>query len=127
MISLTLFPMPTLHLHITGSLYFLILFPFSTYPRTPSLFLLFLKGIFSEYKILGLQFLPLSTLKMLLLCFLASIVSEEKLAAKQPYLCFSICNETFFLWLFEDFLFITGFEQSNYDVALCNFLVFRFT
>lgn len=59
---------------------------------------------------------------MLLLCFLASIVSEEKLAAKQPYLYLSICNEIFFLWLFEDFLFITGFEQSNYDVALCNFL-----
>lgn len=59
---------------------------------------------------------------MLLLCFLASIVSEEKLAAKQPYLYLSICNEIFFLWLFEDFLFITSFEQSNYDVALCNFL-----
>lgn len=55
---------------------------------------------------------------MLFLCFLISIVSEEKLAAKHPYLYSLIRNETFFPWLFEDFFFITGFEQSDYDVQL---------
>ena len=36
---------------------------------------------------------------MLLICFLAYAVSEEKSAAKDPYLYYSICNTSFFLWL----------------------------
>lgn len=39
---------------LTGSLYFLILFPFSVYPMTPALFHFYFLDIFSEYKIIGL-------------------------------------------------------------------------
>ena len=44
--------------------------------------LLFLKDIFIGYRIISLKTLSLSTLKVLLLCFLAYITAEKKSATK---------------------------------------------
>ena len=59
------------------------------------------------------------TLK-LFYCLTASTVSKEKSA---KYWSLFFCRYyVFFLWQFKDFLFITGFEQFDYDMPWCIFL-----
>lgn len=69
----------------------------------------FWKEIFLEYRILSWQFcFSFSTLKMSCTGFLTCTFSDKKLVIT---LCSSPrSNIISFLWLFEDFLFITGFS-----------------
>lgn len=53
-------------------------------------------------------------------CLTASTVSKEKSA---KYWSLFFCRYyVFFLWQFKDFLFITGFEQFDYDMPWYIFL-----
>ena len=50
------------------------------------------------------------------------------LTRSQPnsYHCFSVCNVLFFSSYFQDFLFIFGFQKSDYDVHRSSFSLYLF-
>lgn len=71
------------------------------------------------FRILGYYFL-FSTLKVLLHCLLAWIVTRKDICCLS-FLCSSICN-MFFLTRGRDRVFLAGFEYVQYHVPWCSFL-----
>ena len=58
---------------------------------------------------------------MLYHCLSASIISDEKLAVIQVIV--PACKVLFFSGCFQDFLFLFGFQQFDYDVPRCFSLI----
>ena len=75
----------------------------------------FLKGIFTGYRNLSLQFFSLFFEDV---DTLACTVSGEKSTMIR---CSSLCNNHFFFWILLRFLSITDFKQFEYDVPWCSF------